>query len=89
MSGRVRAGHQVGMWIVGCHVWRRETSVPFPQFCCEPKTALKMEILKKKKKEEEEKEVWKQAQRKVIKMPRGPAASYEGILRDYGTRISG
>ena len=50
VSGRVRAGHQAGMWIVGCHVWRRETSVPFPQFCCEPKTALKMEILKKKKK---------------------------------------
>ena len=70
---------------MGCHMWRRETSVPFPQFCYEPKTTLKMEILKKRK----EKKVWKQAQRKIIKMQREPTASYEGILRDYGTRICG
>ena len=67
------------MLIMGCHMWGRETSIPFPQFCYEPKTALKLEILKKKKK----KKVWKLAQRKVIKMPREPTTSSEGILRDY------
>ena len=50
VSRCVRVGRQAGMLIMGCHMWGWETSVPFPQFCYEPKTALKLEILKKKKK---------------------------------------